>query len=388
MTCGPAPTNAPTGTGAEADGLTRRVLRRIHRAGTINLAEYMALALTTPGQGYYMTGDPFGAAGDFVTAPEISQMFGELIGLWCVDQWRRQGSPPAFLLVELGPGRGTLMADALRAARLVPDFLAAARLHLVEVSPALRARQARTLADAPLEAPPTWHERLGDLPEGPMLLVANEFFDALPVRQFVKRAAGWCETRVGRDADRSALILVEGPPWPAFVPPTLRNAPGGSVPEGSVVEVSAAAAALMTEIAVRVSGHGGAAVVTDYGYGEPPLTPSLQAVRRHRPAGLLETPGLCDLTAHVDFAALTAAAERGSAVPFGPVAQSAFLEELGIAARARALSETADAEQAAVVAAALSRLTDPDEMGRLFKAFAVLPKAAAPPAGFQTAARH
>ena len=275
------------------------------------------------------------------------------------------------------------MADALRAARLVPDFLAAARLHLVEVSPALRARQARTLADAPLEAPPTWHERLGDLPEGPMLLVANEFFDALPVRQFVKRAAGWCEIRVGRDADRSALILVEGPPWPAFVPPMLRDAP-----EGSVVEVSAAAAALMTEIAVRVSGHGGAAVVTDYGYGEPPLTPSLQAVRRHRPAGLLEAPGLCDLTAHVDFAALTAAAERGSAVPFGPVAQSAFLEELGIAARARALGETADAERAAAVAAALSRLTDPDEMGRLFKAFAVLPKAAAPPAGFQTAARH
>jgi NADH dehydrogenase [ubiquinone] 1 alpha subcomplex assembly factor 7 len=176
--------------------LGQRIARRIARHGPITVADYMALALTDPGLGYYMQGDPFGPRGDFVTAPEVSQMFGELIGLWCIDSWQRMGAPAEFMLAELGPGRGTLMADALRAARVAPAFLDAAEVHLVEASPSLRARQAETLGSGRA----CWHDSLSELPEAPLLVIANEFFDALPVRQFERRAEGWCERLVVLDS--------------------------------------------------------------------------------------------------------------------------------------------------------------------------------------------
>lgn len=380
-------TPAPPGNdGVDDNALAQRMIRRIAQAGPMTLAEYMAMALTAPGDGYYMSGDPFGARGDFVTAPEISQMFGELIGLWCADQWQRLGEPAEILLVELGPGRGTLMADALRAIRLVPDFLAALRVHLVEVSPALRSAQATALANSGLAAPPVWHDHLADLPEKPLLLVANEFFDALPIRQFVKQPDGWSERVVTAAPEGNALALALTAPSPVaetLIPTALRSAP-----PGSVVECSPATASVASEVARRIAIQGGGALVIDYGYATPPLEPSLQAVRRHRRSDLLEAPGQCDLTAHVNFGALADTVRSNGAAAHGPIGQGPFLEALGIRQRAKTLTAQAAAAQVAAIDAALSRLTGPDAMGALFKALAILPSGSPTPAGFPVVTEH
>ncbi len=320
--------------------------RRIERDGPISLAEFMARSNAA----YYAGREPFGAGGDFVTAPEISQMFGELVGLWCVDAWRRMGRPAEVRLIELGPGSGALMADALRAARLEPAFRP--EVHLVEASPALRARQrARGFAAV-------WHERLGSLPEGPSIWIANEFFDALPVRQFLRIDGHWRERLVDVGEDGFRFIAA----------PALRRAESGA--DGDVVEVAPAAADIAQALAAR-PGYG---LAIDYGYLEAPGRPTLQAVRGHAPADPLAAPGEADLSAHVDFAALARAGRAAGAAVWGPVAQGAWLKRLGIEARAAALG----GQQAA-----LARLTGAEAMGRLFHALAFGPAGAPPPAGFE-----
>jgi len=338
----------------------------------------MRETLGHPTHGYYATRDPLGAAGDFITAPEISQMFGELVGLWLLFNWLGAGSPDPFNLVELGPGRGTLMADALRAARVRPAFLEAMRLHLVETSPVLRDRQQETLlpATAGLE-PPQWHEALADVPDGPLLFVANELFDALPVHQFERSDAGWRERAVGLDA-KGAPAWCHVPPGSAFA---LIDPGMHALPPGSIVEVSPAAIALAGEIGRRIADGGGAALIVDYGSARPTGRPTLQAVRGHRRHDPLEAPGAADLTAHVDFGALARAAGETGAAVWGPVAQRDLLQRLGIRERANQLAAEATPAQAADIDAALARLLDENGMGSLFQALAIT-GGDTPPPGF------
>jgi NADH dehydrogenase [ubiquinone] 1 alpha subcomplex assembly factor 7 len=333
----------------------------------------MAIALGDPEHGYYRNRDPLGSAGDFITAPEISQVFGELIGLWCAATWQAIGGHDPVRLVEPGPGRGTLMADAMRAARQVPAFAAAAEIHLVETSPTLRQRQREALT----EFAPTWHESFEAVPDGPCFVIANEFFDALPVEQFVRTEAGWRRRGVGIDAtsDDLCFVLTDDGPSP---PTSFQNAPLG-VP----CEVRPTAEALAGEIAGRIARHGGAALIVDYGHVARAPGDTLQAVRKHRFDDILAQPGLADLTAHVDFAALADSIRAAGACPHGPVSQSEFLNRLGIGARMRALADAAPA-QADTIRAGCHRLTDPNQMGQLFKVLAITPPEYAPPAGFET----
>ena len=360
-------------------GLLATLRARSASDGPLTIADYMAEALTHPARGYYTTGDPFGADGDFVTAPEISQMFGELLGLWAAEAWQRLGRPPRLRLVELGPGRGTLLTDLLRAAGWMPGFRDTLHLDLVELSPALRAVQARTLAAA--GAAPHWHDSLATVPEdAPILCLANEFFDALPVRQFVRGPAGWCERLVTADPDGPGLAFALGPPSPkaaAYVPRSLRDAP-----PGSVVEVAPAALSLATEMGRRVAEQGGGALILDYGRATPAAEATLQALRRHARADPLAAPGSADLTAHVDFPMLAQALAEGGAEVHGPVAQGDFLHGLGIAERAEVLRRHATASQAEALDAAVARLCESAQMGTLFKALAALPPGVGVPAGF------
>ncbi|NYZ14129.1 class I SAM-dependent methyltransferase [Azospirillum sp. RWY-5-1] len=376
---------APTG-GDGTDTLARRLARRIALEGPLTVAAFMAEALGHPTLGYYTTRDPFGEGGDFVTAPEVSQMFGELIGLWCIDLWARMGGPSPVRLVELGPGRGTLMADALRAASLVPDFRNAVAVHLVETSPVLRERQRRTLAPFPLaHGGVRWHDRLEDVPDGPALVIANEFFDALPIRQLQKTEHGWTERLVDVDPEsthddpRFRFVLEAfGSPAAGLAPERL----AGAAP-GSVFEICPAAEAVARSLAARLATQGGAALVIDYGHGRgPALGETLQAVRRHAFAPVLEHPGEADLTAHVDFTAIAAAARAAGAESFGPVDQRDLLLGLGILQRADALKRNATPPQAAAIDAALDRLLGPDGMGTLFKALAIATPGLGAPAGF------
>lgn len=357
--------------------LADHLARLIRATGPIPLSHYMALALGHPQHGYYVTRDPLGARGDFITAPEVSQMFGELLGLWIADGWTQQRRPSPFILVELGPGRGTLMADALRAMRAVPGLADAARLHLVETSPALRAAQQKRLPQA------TWHARFEDVPQGPLFILANEFFDALPISQFVRTERGWCERHVGLaggNDERPQFVPVLAPVPLAsdtVLPPAMRKAP-----IGAIAEISPASCAIAEAIGARIARAGGAALVVDYGHARSAAGDTLQALRAHKFADPFETPGDVDLTAHVDFEELAAAAVRGGAKAHGPVAQGTFLAALGIEARARKLRQGATPAQAQAIDAALRRLTAPEEMGSLFKALALTPPGAPAPAGF------
>ncbi len=353
--------------------LARRLLRRVAATGPLSLAEFMASALYDPQDGYYTSKRPIGRAGDFVTAPEISQLFGELIGLWCATCWDQLGRPTPVRLVELGPGRGTLMADLLRAARVLPPFAAALELHLVEISPTLRSEQQAALGDHPA----TWYDSLDSLPEGPCLLVANEFFDALPIRQYERAPDAWRERLVGAQGEGLGFAL-SGPLPLALIPDTLRGAP-----VGSVIEVCGAAQTLAGEIARRVVQGPGAALLIDYGYASPPLRGTLQAVSQHRSAPPLERPGEVDLTALVDFTALATTARQAGANAWGPVSQGALLRDLGIGLRAERLAAKASPSQRAALAAAVQRLTDPAAMGERFLALALTAPGASAPAGFQ-----
>ncbi len=360
--------------------LARILRRRIARHGPITVARFMAEALGHPRHGYYRRRDPLGRAGDFITAPEISQLFGDMLGLWCADQWDRMGRPRPLNLVELGPGRGTLMADALRAAKVKPGFRAAIELHLVETSPMFRDRQRRALA----AASPTWHDRLETVPAGPMLLLANEFFDALPVHQLQLTARGWRERLVGLEPEGEAfrLVLADRPaPAAARVPPRLCAA---ALPADSVVEVAPAGTDLARAIGARLTADGGAALIVDYGHAASAPGDTLQAVRGHRRHPPLDDPGRADLTAHVDFAALAHAAAEGGAGAHGPVTQGAFLKALGIETRMARLVAGATPAQAAEIRAGCRRLLDQGAMGALFKVLALCPRDMPAPAGFET----
>ncbi len=350
--------------------LADHLRRRIALEGPLTVADYMRECLVNPRHGYYISGDPFGRGGDFITAPEISQMFGELIGLWCGVTWRQMGAPAAFRLVELGPGRGTLMADALRAAAGVAGFTEAADLHLVELSPALRGAQDEALGDYA----PKWHDDLSGVAEGPMILIANEFFDALPVHQFERTGEGWNERRVGLDDDGDfRFVAAPGPIWDA--------APTEARP-GDIVEVCPAAVGVARAIAGRLTADGGVALIIDYGYAAGQTGDTLQAVRGHAFHDILSLPGEADLTAHVDFAALTEAAAAQGAVVYGPVGQGAFLESLGISARAEALAAAAHSEQVEAIRVGRHRLVAAEAMGRLFKALAIADPDLESPPGF------
>lgn len=349
--------------------------RRIARTGPITVAAFMAEALGHPRHGYYMRGDPFGATGDFVTAPEISQMFGELIGSWTVSIWRQIGRPPRFVLAELGPGRGTLMADALRAITHDKEANAAAEVHLVETSPALGLIQRARLGNGP-----AWHERFDDVPPGPIVVVANELFDALPVHQVERAPVGFRERMVGLGETGCLAFALAPGPTPAAA---LARREHAEAAIGAVIEVSPVAIALMDSIARRVVAHGGAALIVDF--AAPAGTGTLQAVRRHGRADPLEAPGETDLAVAVDFATLARVAREASAATHGPVGQGAFLEALGIRERAARLARVATAVQRAAIDAALELLTGGSAMGHLFKAFAVTAPGQPAPAGFEPA---
>lgn len=349
--------------------LAALLARRIAATGPITLAEYMAECLLHPTLGYYTTRDPLGAAGDFTTAPEISQMFGELLGLALAQHWLDTGSPAPFTLAELGPGRGTLMADVLRATRGVPGFHAAARLHLVEVSPTLRAAQAARLAGHA----PVWRDRVEDLPEAPLYLLANEFFDALPIRQFRRAGQGWAETTVGLGPD-GALVLGLAPPAPLAA---LAHRLADTAP-GDVVELCPAAGPAVAALAGRIARQGGLALILDYG-GWHSRGDTFQALAAHQPVDPLAAPGTADLTAHVDFEALALAA---GPLAHGYSTQGALLTRLGIGPRAERLAQGLDGAALQNHLAAARRLTHPAEMGELFKALALFRPTDPPPPGF------
>ena len=349
--------------------LARLLTDRIRATGPITLAEYMATCLMHPDHGYYATRDPLGAAGDFITAPEISQMFGELIGLALAQCWLDQGSPAAFALAELGPGRGTLMADVLRATRGVPGFAPAASVHLVETSPVLRARQAEAVPDA------VWHDTVATLPDRPLFLIANEFFDALPIRQFVRDPGGWRERMVGLDGDALTLGLSDPAPIAA-----LDHRLDDTTP-GDIVETCPAMTGIVAEIGQRIANHGGAALVIDYGDWRA-LGDTFQALRAHDSVDPLAAPGTADLTAHVDFEALAQAAAPAAHTRVST--QGVFLERLGITDRARVLANGLTGAARDQHVAAHRRLTHPAEMGDIFKVIGLYPPDAAPPPGLVT----
>ena len=340
--------------------LELELIRMIETTGPMPLDRYMALCLGHPIHGYYMTRIPLGRAGDFTTAPEITQMFGELVGIWCMQSFETMGKPEAFDLIELGPGLGTLMADLLRAVRAMPDFLAGARVRLVETSPVLRAAQEKNLAA--VSVPLTWHDHLGDIPSNPTLLIANEFFDALPVRQFQRMRQGWAERAVGLRDGKLAMGLIPAPiPLPAWT---------AAAREGEVAELQPAAAAWGAAIAERLVRDRGAALIIDYGHLVSSLGDTLQAVRNHEPVSIFERPGETDLTAHVDFEELAAAIGGAGACPWPPLTQQKFLNEMGLELRAALLARNATPSQKADLSAAVERVAGTNEMGHLFKVMA------------------
>ncbi|MGE3145400.1 MAG: class I SAM-dependent methyltransferase [Pseudorhodoplanes sp.] len=346
--------------------LENELRRLIAVAGPMPVAKYISLCLTHPEHGYYVTRDPFGATGDFTTAPEVSQMFGELVGLWAAAVWQMMGAPRPVRLVELGPGRGTMMRDALRATQVVPGFRDAVLVELVEVSPVLRDLQRHMISDMGVE--PTWYDALSDVPPGPCLILANEFVDALPVHQAVRQKDGWHERVIGLNASGRFVFGVAPEPVPHFtpmLPKRLRDAPEGSIFEWRPDN-------LAFEVGRRVRDNG-AALIIDYGHAESATGDTLQAVGVHAFADPLESPGQVDLTAHVDFQAFGLAADSMGAAVHGPVAQSDFLFRLGIAERAETLKANATPEQVAQIDAALSRLTHGSRtgMGQLFKMMAL-----------------
>jgi SAM-dependent MidA family methyltransferase len=343
--------------------LEAEIRRRIAAAGPMPVAQYMTLCLTHPRYGYYITRDPFGAKGDFVTSPEISQMFGELIGLWAAATWKLMGSPENVRLVELGPGRGTMMLDLLRAAHIVPHFRKSLVVHMVEISPALEKRQRQALGGT--EVPIEWHSSLDQVPEGPAIILANEFFDSLPIHQAVMCVDGWHE-RVIKIADNGTLQFSHArDPIPLFeqmLPPALRSAPIGAIFEWRADQVA-------LELGRRVAHSEGAALVIDYGHVQSAAGDTFQAVGRHAFSSPLTALGEVDLTAHVDFQALAHAAEALGARAHGPIEQAKFLRRLGIETRAEALRKGSPLSKNAEVNSALMRLTGEDGtgMGRLFK---------------------
>ena len=331
--------------------------------GPMPIDRYMALCLGHPAHGYYMNRDPFGEQGDFMTAPEISQIFGELVGVWCAAAWDAMGKPTQFNLVELGPGRGTLMADILKAAKVMPGFRQAARIHLVEMSPALRKLQKERLGEDV-----KWHDSLANISDGPMLLVANEFFDAIPIRQYEKRHGKWLERCVGSEGM-------------GFMPTALDNALGAN---GDVIEFAPQRLEIAEEIGRRLSKHKGSALIIDYGHLQTAPGDTLQAVRAHEYVAVTDQPGESDITSHVDFEALAKAFSQGGAAVHLAITQRAFLLAMGLERRAAILSSKADANTKEILARAVARLVGETEMGNLFKVMVATSPEFPPPYPFGT----
>lgn len=350
--------------------LLDHLIARIEADGPLSVADYMNECLLNPKYGYYTTRDPLGVAGDFITAPEISQMFGELLGLSLAQSWLDQGSPTPFTLAELGPGRGTLMVDLLRATKSVPGFHAAAQIILVEASPTLQAIQQQALSQYHVQ----WLDSVAKLPEQPLWLVANEFFDALPIRQFLRDGKDWREKRIG--LQQTALTFGLGP---------LTSQPAldhrlDDTDDGDLVESCEAAVPITGHIARRIADHGGAALIVDYGDWRA-LGDTLQALRSHQPTDALADPGQADLTAHVDFEVLAQAAKAADCAYSRVTPQGVFLERLGITARAQTLAAPLSGTTLDTLIAAHQRLTHPQEMGNLFKVLGLYPGQATPPPG-------
>ena len=350
----------------EFSPLQSEIRKLIKSSGPMPVWRYMELCLTHPEHGYYVSRDPLGREGDFTTAPEVSQMFGELLGLWAASVWKAIGSPPALRLVELGPGRGTMMADALRALRVLPPLYQSLSVHLVEINPVLREKQRATLEGVRNIA---WHNSIDDVPEGPAVILANEYFDVLPIHQVVKREGGWHERVVDLDANGRLVFDAGAAPIPRFevlLPPLVRAAPIGAVfewrPDGEIMK-----------IATRVRDQDGAALIIDYGHLRSDAGDTFQAIARHSFADPLKNSGQADVTAHVDFQALARAAEDVGARVHGPVTQGEFLKRLGIETRAVTLMGKTTAEISADISSALKRLTDSgrDGMGSMFKVLAI-----------------
>jgi NADH dehydrogenase [ubiquinone] 1 alpha subcomplex assembly factor 7 len=346
----------------------------IGHEGPITLERYVELALGHPTLGYYMKQDPFGAAGDFTTGPEISQMFGELIGLWAAEVWAAMGAPNPLRLIELGPGRGTLMSDALRAARVAPEFRAALDVCLIETSPALANIQHETLLTA--GAPIFWASELAEAPDGPAIFIANEFLDALPIRQYVRKGREWRERLVGLDVKGELGFELAAKPEPAIH--TLAA-------EGEMLEISAAGHRLIFALAARLARQGGAALIVDYGHTTTGFSDTLQSLRAHRMVDPLREPGDCDITAHVDFDAMARSARAAGAAVYGPIDQGDFLRAVGLDQRAEALLARAAPTQSADIEASRRRLAGKgdEEMGALFKVMVIAHRALPVPPGFQ-----
>ncbi len=320
----------------------------------------MAACLADPEHGYYMRGEPFGRAGDFITAPEISQIFGELVGLWTIGAWEMLGSPDPFVLAELGPGRGTLMADLLRTGRVKPSFLKAASVHLVEMSPRLREVQKAALA--PSGQAVQWHGRIDDIPRAPTIFVANEFFDAMPVRQFQWQDGAWAERVIGLGEDGALSFGLS---------PISQRPAEVTLPDGAVVEASPTGKAVMTLIGERIARDGGAALIIDYGSDKPGVGDTLQAVRQHKYESPFAMPGEADVTCHVDFAALARTASEAGIEPRAVMTQGEFLVRLGLVERANVLGRDKDTKTRDGIASAIERLAGPKAMGNLFKVLVV-----------------
>jgi SAM-dependent MidA family methyltransferase len=338
--------------------------------------DYIEACLYDSEFGYYRTRTAIGQGGDFVTAPEISQVFGELIGLWAGEVWRQMGEPAPVRLVELGPGRGTLMADVLRALKVVPGFLSGATVHLVETSKTLQDSQRAALAQAPLQI--SWHDDLKDIPDGPSILIANEFFDCLPVQQFVYDASigCWRERMVGLHGDsfRFASGAIVEPP------PGLDPGAATEIEYGAILEHRPAVGDIIDAFAARSSL---AALIIDYGYSRLSVGDTLQAVRAHRFASLFDVPGESDITAHVDFLHLEETAARAKMKTFGPMPMGEWLLRLGLEARVRQLLAHASEEEANEMGGRVARLVDPAQMGVLFKVLALTNGIAASPPPFE-----
>lgn len=339
--------------------LEKIIKSQIMQSGAMDVGAFMALALGHAEHGYYMKQDPFGRGGDFVTAPEVSQMFGEMIGAWCAQTWMQMGSPERFVLLECGPGRGTLMADALRATKNVSGFHHAMGVHLVEISPVLKARQCEALKGYDVE----WYESLDNVPDDcPIIVVANEFFDALPFRQLVYTDGVWRERVVGEESGQLVLGLRDCPKafWPKF----------GVPKEGNVYEFAPVRESVMDVLLDRIKAHGGAGLFIDYGHAKSAFGDTFQAVYQHEYCNVLDHIGDADLTSHVDFEALGRIAGETGVQVDGVVEQGAFLQMLGIGVRAQALGQAAP-DKAKDIQNDLQRLVNSDQMGSLFKVMGV-----------------